>query len=475
MSEIKVLIADDDESILWVLEKTLTGKKMRVIKASDGPSAEELLKTEAPSIAIIDINMPGSGGLAVLKGAKEAGNEAAIIIMTAESTMKNTLEAMKLGAFDYITKPFDIGELEIILDRAVENLRLKARVSSLKERLKEKLATETAFIGKSKAVQDVFKTVGKIAGKDVTILILGESGTGKELLARLIHSNSGRAEGPFIAINSAAVPKELMESELFGFEKGAFTGAIEAKKGKFELAESGTLFLDEVGDMPIDLQAKLLRVIQEKEFYKVGGRESIKTDVRIIAATNQDLDRAVSEKKFREDLLFRLNGVTVTLPPLRDRKGDLPLLSEFFIEKFHHEFGGAIKSLSSRSIEAMENYKWPGNVRELENILRRAVLLSPSNNLSPEDLNLPQSRHKKESLEEIISARLKPFIEKTGNKGKQELYDFIMPFMERPLIRLVLEKTRGNQLQAAEVLGINRNTLRKKIKELNIQIDKLKD
>ncbi|MDO8426592.1 MAG: sigma-54 dependent transcriptional regulator, partial [Deltaproteobacteria bacterium] len=280
---------------------------------------------------------------------------------------------------------------------------------------------------------------------------------------------------PFIAVNSAAVPSALMESELLGFEKGAFTGATEGKKGKFELADGGTLFLDEVGDMTTDLQARLLRVIQEREFFRVGGKESLRVDVRIVAATNQDLDKAVQDKRFREDLLFRLNGVTLQLPPLRERKGDIPLLAEYFLNKSRHEFGGELKTLSQKALEAMESYRWPGNVRELENILRRAVLLSPSINLTPEDLNLPQARHKKESLEEIITLRLRPFIEKTDHNGNQELYDFIMPFMERPLIKLVLEKTRGNQVQAAEVLGINRNTLRKKIKDLNIKIDKAKE
>jgi two-component system nitrogen regulation response regulator GlnG len=474
MSGLKALIADDDSSILWVLEKFLEEKKIGVVKAADGAEASRLLSTPGVALAILDINMPGKDGLDILKEAREAGVPLEFIIMTAESSMQNTLEAMKLGAFDYITKPFDLSELEIMVDRAFETIGLKARLTNLTERLREKLAHETVFIGKSKAVQGVFKTVGKIAGKDVTVLILGESGTGKELLAKLIHSNSARAEGPFVAVNSAAVPKDLMESELFGYEKGAFTGAVEDKPGKFELADGGTLFLDEVGDMAYDLQARLLRVIQEKEFYKVGGKTPVRVDVRIIAATNHDLDRAVAEKKFREDLLFRLNGMTVTLPPLRDRKGDTALLTEYFLEKFKEEFGGERKTLSPRAEDALESYSWPGNVRELENVMRRAVLLTPGIVISPEDLNLPQARHRKESIEEIITARLRPFIEKTDHGAGQDLYDLIMPFMERPLIKLVLEKTKGNQVQAAEVLGINRNTLRKKIKDLNIKLGKIK-
>jgi two-component system nitrogen regulation response regulator GlnG len=265
-----------------------------------------------------------------------------------------------------------------------------------------------------------------------------------------------------------------MESELFGFEKGAFTGAVEAKKGKFELADGGTLFLDEVGDTSPELQARLLRAIQEKEFYRVGGKETVKVDARIIAATNQDLEKAVAEKKFREDLLFRLNGISFTMPPLRERKGDVPILSAHFLERFRDEFASGMKSLSPKAMEALEGYNWPGNVRELENIIRRAVLMSQSVTITPEDLGLPLTRHRRESLEDIITARIKPFIDKTDHRSKQELYDFIMPFMERPLLRLVLEKTKGNQVQAAEMLGINRNTLRKKIKELDIKLEKFK-
>jgi len=473
MGPVKVLIADDDESILWVLGRLLREKGLEAVSASDGTKAAEAL-SGGVQLALLDINMPGKDGLTLLTEAKEAGSQAAIIMMTAESTMKNTLEAMRLGAFDYITKPFDLNELEVTIDKALENIKLKERVTALSERLKERLTGETVFIGKSKAVEEVFKKAGKVAAKDVTVLILGESGTGKELLARILHANSPRSDGPFVAVNTAAVPKDLMESELFGFEKGAFTGAVEAKKGKFELADGGTIFLDEVGDTSLDLQARLLRAIQEKEFYRVGGKEPVKVDARIIAATNHDLERAVAEKRFREDLLFRLNGITFTLPPLRDRKGDVAILAAHFLEKFRGEFSSGMKTLSPKALEALDNYNWPGNVRELENALRRAVLMSQSISITPEDLGLPQTRHRKESLEDIIAARIKPFIDKTDHRSKQELYDFIMPFMERPLLRLVLEKTRGNQVQAAEMLGINRNTLRKKIKELDLKPEKFK-
>ena len=467
----KVLIVDDDESILWILQRMFKDKKIETVEARDGKSALEMLKGQDLSIAIMDIRMPEKDGLDVLREIKETGCQTPIIIMTAQGTMKNAVEAMKHGAFDYITKPFDIGELEILVDRALEHRKLKEEVANLKDRLKERVAKEITFIGKSKAVQDVFKTVGRIAPKDVPVIIQGESGTGKELIAKLIHTNSPRNEGPFIAVNSAAIPRELMESELFGYEKGAFTGAIETRLGKFELANNGTLFLDEIGDMALDLQSKLLRAIQGQEFYRVGGKQPIQVDVRIIAATNQDIEKAVEEKKFREDLLYRLNVVTIKLPPLRSRKEDIPLLVEYFLQKFQEEMGIEPRTISPNATNALKSYSWPGNVRQLENILRRAVLLSPNPMLTPDDVSLPRERRNRESLEDIISSRLEGYINSIDASGKHELYDTIVPFMERPLIKLVLKKTGGNQVKTAEILGINRNTLRKKIKELGIKVE----
>ncbi|GMR04492.1 MAG: nitrogen fixation sigma-54 dependent transcriptional regulator GnfM [Thermodesulfobacteriota bacterium] len=474
MADKKILIADDDDSMLWVLEQFLGDKGHETLRASDGLEAERLLNAAEPDLALLDINMPGKNGLDILKEKGETV-KTPVIIMTAETTMQNTLEAMKLGAFDYISKPFDLNELEILVERALANAALKEKVRGLTERLKERLVEETAFVGRSRAVQNVFKTIGKIAPKDIDVLILGESGTGKELVARIIHANSARETGPFVAINSSAVPGELMESELFGYEKGAFTGAVESRPGKFELADKGTLFLDEVGDMSLDLQARLLRAVQEKEFFKLGGRAAKKVDVRIIAATNQDLDAAVKQRRFREDLYFRLNGVTIVLPPLRKRKADIEQLAGHFLEKFCRELSTEPKTLGKNALEELKNYRWPGNVRELENVIKRTIILSPSPVITPEDLDLPTGGKKSESLEQIISSKLRPFIEKTAREGNQRLYDLIIPFTERPLIKLVLEKTGGNQVRAAEVLGINRNTLRKKIKALKIDLKKLRE
>lgn len=469
----KVLIVDDDKSILWVLKRLFKNRKIEVSEATDGNTALEMLKGQDFSLALIDIKIPEKDGLDVLKEIKKEGSSTPIIIMTAQSTMKNTIEAMKRGAFDYITKPFDLNEVDIIIDKALEFKNLKKEASLLKDRLKERWANEINIIGKSKAIQGVFKTVGKIASKDVTILIQGESGTGKELFAKLIHMNSLRNNGPFVAINTAAIPKELMESELFGFVKGSFTGATETRQGKFELANGGTLFLDEIGDMSLDLQSKLLRVLQEKEFYLLGGKQPVRVDVRVVSATNQDLEKAIENNKFREDLFYRLNVVTIKIPPLRARRNDIPLLAEYFLQTFQEEMGIESKTLSSKAVEMLIHYKWPGNVRELENILRRAMLLSPNPVLSAEDLAIPNKKQHHESIEDIISNKLEDFINKVDSKTKQELYDTIIPFMERPLIKLVLKKTGGNQVRTAELLGINRNTLRKKIKHLGINIEEL--
>lgn len=469
MTDEKVLIADDDSGILFVLKEFFADKNIKVITAKDGKEATVAFIKDKPTIAVMDINMPGKNGLAILEDIKANGNPCMVIIMTADSSMKNTLEAMKHGAFDYISKPFDLDELEIIVDKALEASRLKQTVKNLTKRLKER-TTELTFAGNSKEIQAVFKDVGKVSGQDVTALILGESGTGKELLAKIIYLSSPRSEGPFIAINSAAVSRDLMESELFGFEKGAFTGATESRPGKFELADGGTLFLDEVGDMSLEVQSKLLRAIQEQEFYRVGGKSPIKVNVRIITATNKNLSDAVKEGTFREDLLYRLNVVTFTLPPLRERTGDIEVLSDFFLDKFCVDMGVGHKTLSPEAIKELCEYNWPGNVRELENVLRRAVLMGHTNIITPNDLDLPDSKEKSLSIEDIITAKLEPFIDRVAKKGTLDLYNTIIPYMERPLITLVLKKTKYNQVKASELLGINRNTLRKKIKELKIPI-----
>ncbi|MRR53622.1 MAG: sigma-54-dependent Fis family transcriptional regulator [Deltaproteobacteria bacterium] len=478
MSLNKILVADDEESMRWVLSKALKRKGFSVDLAKDGDEALRMIQSSHYDMAILDIKMPGLSGLELLDQIREIKKELLVVIMTAEASMKNAVEAMKRGAYDYITKPFDLDVIDAIIEKIDKAREMTSQVSLLKEELKDRYQLEKTIIGNSQAMREIYKTIGKVAPSDITVLIQGESGTGKELIARAIHFNSKRLGKPFIAINCAAIPKELLESELFGFEKGAFTGAVERKLGKFEQANGGTIFLDEIGDMPLDLQAKILRVLQEKEVTRTGGNQSITVDTRIVAATNQNLEGSVREKTFREDLYYRLNVVPINLVSLRERKEDIPLLVEYFLKKACAEMEMPTKQCSHEALSLLSSYSWPGNVRELENTIKRAVILSSDPLLTVEDFsglrpNIgTSSRNEELSLEALVEMKLRSSL---GNLDKMEsgdLYGLILEQMERPLIRFVLEKTRGNQVKAAEILGINRNTLRKKIQELDIEVKK---
>jgi len=474
----KILIIDDEDSIRFVLKKALTKEGYEVAEAKDGVSALAELKAGGYPLAFMDIKMPGMDGLAVLGKMKEAGLDTYVIMMTAQGTMRTAIEAMKLGAFDYITKPFDVDEVILLAQRALGNRAMAEEVENLKASLRERYEVG-AIVGQSQSMREIFKTVGRVAGTDVTVLITGESGTGKELIARAIHVNSRRVAGPLVVVNSAAIPQELMESELFGHEKGAFTGAAARKVGKFEKASGGTIFLDEIGDMDLSLQAKLLRALQEKEFERVGGTETIKADVRIIAATHRDLQELVNDKLFREDLYYRLNVVSLHLPPLRERKEDIPSLVEHFLDKTAQEFGTPKKSITDKATKRLMDYDWPGNVRELENCVKRAVVLSGSSAVLPEDVEVLMKGGKAgmrvpddTTLEGLLQDRIHCFLKKTKKLGKGDVYDSVLALVEKPLIAMALMETGYNQLKAADMLGINRNTLRKKIKELDVPLVK---
>jgi two-component system nitrogen regulation response regulator GlnG len=386
--------------------------------------------------------------------------------------MKNAVEAMKRGAYDYLTKPFDLDALDAIIFKAQKASAVSAEVSVLKQEIKDHYQLERTIIGQSQPMQKIYKVLGKIAPSDVTVLIYGESGTGKELIARAIHFNSPRLGKPFIALNCAAIPRELLESELFGHERGAFTGATEKKIGKFEQAKEGTLFLDEIGDMPLELQAKLLRVLQEKEVTRTGGNSTIPINTRIVAATNQDLKDKVQQKEFREDLYYRLNVVPLELPPLRERREDIPKLVDYFLTKASQEYASPATGLTKEAMSLLCDYSWPGNVRELENCIQRASLLSPDALLNAADFPSLESGQITSgagaSLEGLITQKLQSSLAQIDLQDMNNLYEMVLHQMERPLINIVLQKTRGNQVKAAEVLGINRNTLRKKIQVLNI-------
>ena len=471
----RILVADDEESIRWVLSKALKKQGFSVDLAEDGAQARNMARRHHYDLAVLDIKMPGIQGLELLKQFRIEHPDTLVIIMTAEATMEHAVTAMKNGAYDYLTKPFDLAALDAIILKAEKAAEVTEQIDQLKEELQGQFSFGRSIIGNSQPMQEVYKTLGRVAESDVTVLVTGESGTGKELIARAIHINSKRIGKPFIAINCAAIPHELLENELFGHERGAFTGATDRKSGKFEQADGGTLFLDEIGDMPLELQAKLLRVLQEKEITRTGGSQTIRVDVRIVAATNQDIAELVKQKQFREDLYYRLNVVPISLPPLRKRQDDIPMLAEFFLQRAKQDLGIDAMECSAEAVKKLQAYRWPGNVRELENVIKRAALLSPNHVLTPSDFpGLIDAEEKvqsqDESLEALVSRKLENSLVQMNLLEMNNLYEMVLHQVERPLINIVLKKAKGNQVRTAEILGINRNTLRKKITTLNIPV-----
>ena len=477
MSEARILIAEDEESIRFVLSRALTGEGYSVDSFPEGRPALEALRGGGYDLAIVDIRLPDVSGLDLLTEAHQKDRlDVPVLVMTAESTMANAIEAMKRGAFDYVTKPFDIEEIKVLVGRALEVRRLTRLVENLKQEVRPQYTPGEGLVGRTPAMQDIYKTIGRVAASDATILLQGESGTGKELIARALHFHSGRS-GAFVAINCTAIPRDLLESELFGHERGAFTGAVERRIGQFELADRGTLFLDEIGEMPLELQAKLLRVLQDQEFTRVGGRDSIRCDARIISATNHDLERSVKAGRFREDLFFRLRVVPIQVPPLRDRRGDIPDLIRHFLAKINRDMRTSIVGLSEEAEQLLLQHSWPGNVRELENELIRACVLSPGRTLTAGAFRLSsEETHPQSSgdavLEEVVRTRIRNVLRQHGDVSPRDLHALAVSWVEKPLLELALEQTGGNQLRAADLLGINRNTLRKKITSLGIRLRK---
>jgi two-component system, NtrC family, nitrogen regulation response regulator GlnG len=471
----RILIADDEDSLRWVLEKGLRQAGYEVTSVKDGAAAIRAVEDEAFDLIFLDVRMPGMDGLTALGKMRERRPDACVVVITAHGTMETAIQAMQRGAYDYLTKPFDLDELLLLAQRALEAGRLTQEVTRLKTGMQE-VREFSALIGRHPRMQDVYKTIGRIAGSDVTVLLRGESGTGKELVARAIHHYSRRAGRPFVAVSAAAIPSTLLESEMFGHERGAFTDAKDRRLGKFELAHGGTLYLDEIGDMPLDLQAKVLRALQERTIERLGGHESIRIDVRVLAATNRDLETAMREGKFREDLYYRLNVVTLNLPPLRERRRDIPLLVEHFLAKHGPELGE--RGVAPDALDRLVGYEWPGNVRELENVVQRAMVMATSGVVLPEHLPIgPVSAAASvavdASLEEIIERKLLECVRGLREHASANLYDLMIGLVEKPLLRAVLRETAGNQVRAAQILGINRNTLRKKLTEHGIDPDTL--
>jgi two-component system nitrogen regulation response regulator GlnG len=472
----RVLVADDEPSIRFVLAESLEALGHVVELAEDGDQAARALAGSHFDLAFVDIRMPGLTGLEVLEQHRAAGGETAIVIITAQNLLENAVESMKAGALDYLVKPFALAEVQALAEKARSTRALKDEVRSLRRQVGRAVSPGgDRLVGSSPALLEIFKTVGKVAPRNVPVLITGESGTGKELVAHAIHAASPRAEGPFVPVNAAAIPRELLESELFGHERGAFTGATHARAGRFREASGGTLFLDEIGDMPVDLQAKLLRVLQSAEVMPVGGREPVHVDVRIVAATHRDLDERVRAGEFREDLLYRLRVVPISIPPLRERAEDIRTLALHFVERYARELTEGPVSLPDATIERLERHDWPGNVRELENAIKRALVLSTDDLLAPEEFAFLGSQEGEAevattTLEGLVARETNALLDADPDGG--DLHQTLQSRMERPLIEVVLERTQGNQIRAAALLGINRNTLRKKITELGIELPK---
>lgn len=461
-NKLTVLIVDDEQNIVDFLEEALKEEYL-IIKGKNGKEAIKKVQEFYPDVVLMDYKMPGMDGMEAFLKIKEVDKDIPVILMTAYGTSQVAIQAMKAGAYDYVTKPLDLEEIRVTLKKAIELKKLSEKIKT-KDNFPDTEFVIEGLIGKSQNMQDVYKLIGKASSSDVTVLILGESGTGKELVAKSIYMNSERRDKPFVTVNCAAIPEGLLESELFGHEKGSFTDAKERHIGKFEQAKDGTIFLDEIGDMSLTLQAKILRVLQEKTFERVGGRETIFTNARIIAATNKDLEKLVNEKKFREDLYYRLNVFSITLPPLRDRKDDIPDLVEYFIFKYSHKYQKIITGVAQDAMESLINYSWPGNVRELENAIAHAIVVSHGQIILKE--HLPQNitgNKTKEDTSKIINVE---------DDGVVPLNDLIAR-VEKDMIIKALKSTNGNKSKAARLLGISRKSLFNKIRDYNINIDNI--
>jgi len=459
-----VWVIDDDRSIRWVLEKALQKAGMSVETFSDAESVLPALDQERPEAIVSDIRMPGMDGIALLEQIQTHWPDLPVIIMTAHSDLDSAVSAYHSGAFEYLPKPFDVTEAVELVQRACR-LSREAQAQHQPE-----TPTSTEIIGEAPAMQEVFRAIGRLARSNITVLINGESGTGKELVAHALHRHSPRADGPFIALNMAAIPHDLLESELFGHEKGAFTGAQNRRQGRFEQANGGTLFLDEIGDMPAELQTRLLRVLADGEFYRVGGHEPVKVDVRIIAATHQNLESLVAQGRFREDLFHRLNVIRVHLPSLRERREDIPLLMEHFLQRAANELSVEAKVLLPEASEQLRQFDWPGNVRQLENTARWLTVMGSGREIHPDDLppELHERRASKSGAGDWREA-LRSWVRHSLADGREGLLDEATPEFETIMIETALEFTGGRKQDAARLLGWGRNTLTRKIKELGLE------
>ena len=474
MSNKTLIIAEDDESIRLVTSRYLQDLGYEIFMATNLKELWKLIESNKGDVLITDVMLPDGELFDILPQIVEYRENLPVIVVSAKNNLQTAISATKQGAYEYLPKPFDLDELQKLIKKALEskqNLKNKTKIRNESEK--------QLIVGRSPAMQDLYKSIARLSQNDLTVMIYGESGTGKELVAKALHKYSTRSEKPFIALNMAGIPNDLIESELFGHEKGSFTGAHQKSDGKFKLAEKGTLFLDEIGDMPIDAQTRLLRVLQEGEFTPIGGKEKIQADTRIIAATHKNLSNLIEKGEFREDLFYRLNVVPISIPPLRERKEDIPELVNHFLDKAK-DLQLEPKKFTTESFQILEKYQWPGNVRELENFILKLCALYTDENIMNDDLaeeilNLQKLDQQMLDTENQFSKILENYLSRNINKINKEyqgdVYNYFVTELEKVLLLEVLKNKNGNQLKAAELLGLNRNTLRKKITELNISID----
>jgi len=462
----QVWIVDDDRSIRWVIEKALSREGIAYNSFSSAQDALDALSGDAPEVLVSDIRMPGLSGLELLQTVKQRHPAVPVIVMTAYSDLDSAVAAFQGGAYEYLPKPFDVDQAVELIRRALDESRREAAAA-------EPLAGTPEILGHAPAMQEVFRAIGRLSQSSATVLITGESGTGKELVARALHRHGARADKPFVAINTAAMPKDLLESELFGHERGSFTGAQQQRRGRFEQAEGGTLFLDEIGDMPAELQTRLLRVLSDGTFYRVGGHQQIKVNVRVIAATHQDLERRVREGTFREDLYHRLNVIRLRLPSLRERAEDIPLLARHFLAASARQLGVEPKRLSDEALQYLSRLEFPGNVRQLENLCHWVTVMAPGQVVDKGDLP-PEFRDQAAVSASDWLAALEGEAERRLARGETAILDELGRQFERVLITRALAKTGGRRIEAANLLGMGRNTITRKIQELGIE-DEAKD
>ena len=473
-----VLVADDDRSIRTVLTQALGRSGYQVRCTGNAATLWRWVEDGEGDLVITDVVMPDENGLDLIPRIRRIRPELKVVVMSAQSTLMTAVKAAQRGAFEYLPKPFDLKELLAVVGRALEASPAPGDTPPPEAKDSEE---RLPLIGRSVAMQEIYRSIARLTTTDLTVMVNGESGTGKELVARALHDYGRRRTGPFVAINMAAIPRELIESELFGHERGAFTGAMNRAQGRFEQAAGGTLFLDEIGDMPAEAQTRLLRVLQEGEFTTVGGRQAIRANVRIVAATHRDLRQAIRGGHFREDLFYRLNVVPIRLPPLRERLEDIPVLARHFLEKAR-ESGLPLKSLDASALERLRQHRWPGNVRELENLMRRLAALYPQETIDADVIHAelaesvagpdaPAMGGAPEPLAQAVERHIRQFLAASRDGiPMRDIYDQVIAEVERPLIQMTLSATRGNQIKAAAMLGLNRNTLRKKIRDLDIPV-----